>query len=138
YIKNEVMHLDDVESETAARVDQYLSKIKVIRRIAGKLIAFLAQLEDFQKTLWLKKKFIVETSWCIRLDCVPDEFLDEVTANEAQRLEWVSALGIESISGDLAAPGYSNPLTRDFLRAHPSLMIDTKHFQSTFVERLLS
>jgi adenine-specific DNA-methyltransferase len=32
YIKNEVMHLDDVENETAPRVEQYLSKIKVIAR----------------------------------------------------------------------------------------------------------
>jgi hypothetical protein len=55
YIKNEVMHLDDVENETVPRVEQYLSKIKVIRKIAGKIIAFLAQLEDFQKKLWLKK-----------------------------------------------------------------------------------
>ena len=55
------MHLDDVENETAAQVEQYLSKIKVIRRIAGKIIDFLAQLEDFQKKLWLKKKFVVET-----------------------------------------------------------------------------
>jgi adenine-specific DNA-methyltransferase len=65
YIKNEVMHLDDVENETAPRVEQYLSKIKVIRRIAGKIIDFLAQLEDFQKKLWLKKKFVVETNYCI-------------------------------------------------------------------------
>ena len=69
YIKNEVMHLDDIESDTAPRVEQYLSKIKVIRRIAGKIIDFLAQLEDFQKKLWLKKKFVVETSWCIWLGC---------------------------------------------------------------------
>ena len=47
YVKNEVMHLDDIESDTAPRVEQYLSKIKVIRRIAGKVIDFLAQLEDF-------------------------------------------------------------------------------------------
>jgi hypothetical protein len=58
YVKNEVMHLDDVENETAPRVEQYLSKIKVIRRVAGKIIDFLAQLEDFQKKLWLKKKFV--------------------------------------------------------------------------------
>ena len=56
YVKNEVMHLDDIESDTAPRVEQYLSKIKVIRRIAGKVIDFLAQLEDFQKKLWLKKQ----------------------------------------------------------------------------------
>ncbi|MBK7531624.1 site-specific DNA-methyltransferase [Piscinibacter sp.] len=138
YIKNEVMHLDDVESESAARVEQYLSKIKVIRRIAGKIIEFLAQLEDFQKALWLKKKFAVQTSWCIRIDCVPNELIGEVTINEAQRLEWVSALGIEAISGDLAAPGYSAPLTREFLAAHPSLMIDTRYFGSAFVEQLLA
>ena len=58
YIKNEVMHLDDVENESVPRVEQYLSKIKVIRKIAGKIIDFLAQLEDFQKKLWLKKKFV--------------------------------------------------------------------------------
>jgi adenine-specific DNA-methyltransferase len=34
FIKNEVMHLDDVEDESAPRVEQYLSKIKVIRRIS--------------------------------------------------------------------------------------------------------
>ena len=71
YIKNEVMHLDDVENESAPRVEQYLSKIKVIRKIAGKIIDFLAQLEDFQKKLWLKKKFVIETQYCIAVGSVP-------------------------------------------------------------------
>ena len=87
YIKNEVMHLDDVENETAPRVEQYLSKIKVMRRIGAKIIDFLAQLEGFQKKLWLKKKFVVETSWCIRLGCIPEEFHAEIAANDAQREE---------------------------------------------------
>ena len=65
------MHLDDVENETAPRVEQYLSKIKVIRKIAGKIIDFLAQLEDFQKKLWLKKKFVVETQYCITVAASP-------------------------------------------------------------------
>ena len=50
YIKNEVMHLDDIENETVPRVEQYLSKIKALRSIAHKVIAFLAQVEDFQKS----------------------------------------------------------------------------------------
>ena len=82
------MHLDDVENETAPRVEQYLSKIKVIRRIAGKIIDFLAQLEDFQKKLWLKKKFVVETQYCITLGRIPEEFYPEIAANDAQREEW--------------------------------------------------
>ena len=33
----------------APAVENYLAKLKVIRKIATKLIDFLAQLEDFQK-----------------------------------------------------------------------------------------
>ena len=74
YIKNEVMHLDDVENESAPRVEQYLAKIKVIRKIARKIIGFLAHLEDFQKKLWLKKKFVVETQYCIAVGIIPKSF----------------------------------------------------------------
>ena len=97
YIKNEVMHLDDVENESVPRVEQYLSKIKVIRKIAGKIIDFLAQLENLQKKLWLKKKFVVETQWCITLDRIPVEFYPEIAANDAQRQEWVNLFAIDEI-----------------------------------------
>src|SRR5690606_22506306 len=137
YIKNEVMHLDDVESETAPRVEQYLSKIKVIRRIAHKIIDFLAQLEDFQKKLWLKKKFVVETSYCIRLGVIPEEFYPEIAANDAQREEWVRLCAIDEIKGDVTRTGYSNPLTVEFLKERPTLVVDTRNFDTTFVARLL-
>src|SRR3546814_12984714 len=61
YVKNEVMHLDDIESDTAPREEKYMSKIKVIRRIAGKVIDFLAQLTAFKTNRWLKKKYMVES-----------------------------------------------------------------------------
>jgi adenine-specific DNA-methyltransferase len=137
YIKNEVMHLDDIENEKAARVEQYLSKIKVIRRIAGKIIDFLAQLEDFQKKLWLKKKFVVETQWCVRVGCIPEEFYDEIAANDAQREEWVSLYAINEIEGDLTTPGYSTPLKPEFLKAYSTLVVDTRHFDAGFTARLL-
>ena len=136
-IKNDVMHLDDVENETAPRVEQYLSKIKVMRRIGAKIIDFLAQLEGFQKKLWLKKKFVVETSWCIRLGCIPEEFHAEIAANDAQREEWVRLFAIDRIAGDLGAPGYSVPLDPEFLRTQPTLVVDTRHFPSEFTARLV-
>ena len=136
YIKNEVMHLDDIESETAPRVEQYLSKIKVIRSIAGKIIDFLAQLEDFQKKLWLKKKFVVETSYLIRVGIIPEEFYPEIIANDAQRKEWVRLLSIIEIEGDMNTPAYSEPLTEEFLKAFPTLMVDTRCFPQAFAERL--
>jgi adenine-specific DNA-methyltransferase len=138
YVKNEVMHLDDIQDESAPRVEQYLSKIKVIRRIAEKVITFLAQLEDFQKKLWLKKKFVVETTYCITLDRIPKEFYGEIAANEAQIAEWVKLFGIDSIRGDLTKTAYSVPLTTKFLHEHASLMINTSCFPSDFTLRLLN
>ena len=137
YIKNEVMHLDDVENETAPRVEQYLSKIKVVRKIAGKIIDFLAQLEAFQKKLWLKKKFVIETHYCITLGCIPEEFHSEIAANEAQREEWVKLFAIDEIKGDLIKPGYNKKLKPKFLKAHPTLVVDTRHFDAAFTARLL-
>ena len=137
YIKNEVMHLDDVENESAPRVEQYLSKIKVIRKIAGKIIDFLAQLEDFQKKLWLKKKFVVETQYCIAVGSVPEEFYAEIDANQAQHEEWVELLAVNEIKGDLTTLGYSKKLKPGFLKGHPTLVVDTRHFDSGFTERLL-
>lgn len=137
FIKSEIMHLDDVENETAPRVEQYLSKIRVIRRIAGKIIDFLAQLEDFQKKLWLKKKFVVETQYCVKLDCVPEVFYPEIASNDAQREEWVRLFAINDIQGELGAPGYSVPLTIEFLKAYPTLVVDTRHFTPEFKARLI-
>jgi len=137
YIKNEVMHLDDVENESTPRVEQYLSRIRVIRHIAGKLIEFLAQLEDFQKKLWLKKKFVVETNYCIRLGVIPEAFYPEIAANGAQREEWVRLCAIDEIEGDLTMPRYSEPLTPGFLKANPTLIVDTRHFNADFIARLL-
>lgn len=137
YIKNEVMRLDDVESESAPRVEQYLSEIKVIRRIAYKIIDFLAQIEDFQKKLWLKKKFVVETNYCITIDRIPEELYPEIISNEAQREEWVRLFAIDEIKGDTVAQAYSVPLTVEFLKENPHLVLDTTLFEGSFNARLL-
>jgi adenine-specific DNA-methyltransferase len=137
YIKNEVMHLDDVENESAPKVEQYLSKIKVIRKIAGKIIAFLAQLENFQKKLWLKKKFVVGTDWCITLGVIPETYLPEIVRNDAQREEWIKLFAIDQIVGDAITPAYSAPLSTAFLKANPTLVLDTHHFSGDFSARLV-
>lgn len=138
YIKNEVMHLDDVEAESRPQVEQYLSKIKIIRKIARKIIDFLAQLEEFQKRMWLKRKFVTETHYCITLGLIPEAFFPEIAANEGQRDEWNDLFAINEIQSDLANPiPYSNPLSVEFLRANPSLPVHTKHFSADFTARLL-
>ena len=132
YIKNEVMRLDDIESANAPRVDAYLVKLKVLRKIARHLIDFLAQLENFQKKLWLKKKFVIDTQYCITLDRISEDYYSEITANEAQRREWVTLFAIDELDG------YSEPLSEDFLKANLFLVLDTAFFSAKFKDSLLA
>lgn len=138
YIKNEIMHLDDIENADAPRVEEYLTKIKVIRKIAGKLIKFLAQLEDFQKKLWLKKKFVVQADYCLTLDRIPKALYSAICNNEAQISEWIKLYAIDEIKGDAVSKGFSQPLTLDFLKENPYLVLDTRFFDPSFKEELLS
>ncbi|MDD7636284.1 MAG: DNA methyltransferase [Clostridiales bacterium] len=131
YIKSEIMHLDDLDTENEARVETYLAKIKAIKRVGKVIIDFLAQIEDFQKKLWLKKKFVVETNWCITLDKIDESFWAEIIANKAQIDEWIAMYAIDE------AEGWSNPPTIEFLRSNQNLLLDTKHFPNTFKSSLL-
>jgi adenine-specific DNA-methyltransferase len=69
---------------------------------------------------------------------VPEELYPEIAANDAQREEWVSLFAIDEIQGDLLKPGYVNPLTVEFLKANPFLLIDTKFYDHNFKNRLVT
>ncbi|OPY18445.1 MAG: putative methyltransferase [Syntrophus sp. PtaB.Bin075] len=138
YIKNEVLFVDDLDALDDRQLKSAVAKVKVIKHIAQKIIAFLAQLEDFQKKLWLKKKFVVNCGYCVTLDRVPEELYPEIARNEEQHKEWVKLFAIDEIHGDLTTLGYSNPLTMEFLMANPYLVLDTKHFNESFKEKLLA
>lgn len=139
FIKNEIMHLDDIENESTVKVEQYLGKIKVLRTVAHKIIDFLANIEDFQKKLWLKKKFVLETNYCITLDRIPEELYPEIAENNAQHDEWVKLFVIDEINGEeLGSVPYSNPLTIDFLKANSFLVLDTQFFSAEFKYKLLA
>ena len=132
YIKNEIMHIDDIEEETAPKVEQYLCKVKVLRKVARQIITFLASLEDFQKKIWLKKKFVLETNYCITLDRVPEELYPTIIANEAQIQEWIKLFAIDELKG------YSKTPTVEFLKANPYLVLDTAFFDADFKYKLLA
>lgn len=138
YIKNEIMRLDDIENAEAPKVEDYLAKIKVLRKIAIKLIEFMAQLEDFQKKLWLKKKFVVETNYCITLDRVPEDLYPQIIENKEQIDEWIKLYAIDEIEGDTTCPAYTNPLSLNFLKVNDKLLLDTRFFDEGFKAKLLS
>lgn len=142
FIKNEVMHLDDLESETAPKVESYLARIKATRRIAHKLVDFLAQLENFQKRLWLKKKFVLDSQWLISMDRVPEDLYEEICeAAEKPARTWVGAVRSQRdewnelfVLKDVLS--VEQPLTPAFLKANPSLVLDTSFLPKDLVYRI--
>jgi len=128
YIKNEVLHLDDVQNAGAfADIEKNLRMIQCLRAIALELITFLAQLEDFQKKLWLKKKFVVSSHYCMTLDRVPEVLYPEIAANERQWAQWK-----QLCVWDRDAKG-----TIEDLRAGQYRMVDTSLFSEEFKAKLL-
>lgn len=128
YIKNEVMNLDDVQdAKSFAAIEANLRMIQCLRAISTDLITFLASIEDFQKKLWLKKKFVVAAHYCITLDRVPEALYGRITANPPQWAQWHD-LGMR----DSATPG-----TAADLKAQPYLMVDTALFDAAFRADLL-
>ena len=136
YIKNEIFVIADLD---ATKLQGQLAIVKAIEVVGKKIIDFLAQLENFQKRLWLKKKFVVQSDYCITLDRVPDKYYPEICANDDQCKEWVRLFAIDEIKGNgLFTKGYSEPLTIDFLKQNPFMVLDTKFFPLSFKHKLMA
>src|SRR5690606_34902390 len=129
-IKNEVLYIDDINTENPAFFTVQLSKIKALKTVASKIITFLAQIEDFQKKLWLKKKFVISTNYCITLDRIPSTYYPEIVANQAQLDEWKELFDVVIPTTEAEA--------LQALRNEPYLVLDTKHFFEEFKDKLLA
>jgi adenine-specific DNA-methyltransferase len=141
FIKNEIVRLDEIDTGNVDQIYRYLAKVRAVKRAGKIIIDFLAQIENFQKRLWLKKKFIISTDWCITLDKVPEELYEEIRNNKAQVQEWIDLYTIDEVikNGDLElAENWTNPPTLEFLRANKYLVIDTKHFNPLFKDKIIS
>ena len=144
YIKNEVLPLSSlIFEDTNFREDQltnvnWIETAKLVHRIATQIVDFLAHIEEFQKRLWLKKKFVLSTDYCLTLDRVPEEFYPEIVQNEAQLEEWKNLFSIHEIDRNLIRTDYTEPLSVEFLKENPNLVLDTCHFDLDFKDRLLA
>jgi adenine-specific DNA-methyltransferase len=126
FIKSQSLLLDELLAQDKNLTHQHIQRARVIRDIGYKIIDFLAQVEDFQKKLFEKKKFVIRTEYCLTIDRVPEDLWDEVLGNRAQLAEWRELYGVDP-----------QP-TKGFLRQHPALVVDTRHFSEDFKWRLLA
>ena len=144
YIKNEVIPLSSLIFEDRNLQEESLGKVhwietaKLVNNIASQIIDFLSHIEEFQKRLWLKKKFVLSTDYCLTLDRVPEEFYSEIIQNTAQLEEWKELFAIDEVDKKLIDTDYTEPLSVDFLKENPNLVLDTCYFDSNFKDRLLT
>lgn len=138
FIKDEVMNIDTLEQEKF--LDKHITRAKVVRDIGKDIIDFLAQIENFQKRLWEKKKFVLSTDYVISLDRIyqftDNDFLaytiEEILKNPKQLQEW-EELGFGKIEteNDLY-------IRKDFIDTeYKKLPLDTKYFSPSFKDILL-
>ena len=134
YLKNEVLNLDELEAAGENLAAGWFQLMRLIKQVGNHIIDFLAQIEDFQKVLWEKKKFVTETFYLVTVGNISENFYPEIAANKAQWEAWRALFHIHELPGD--------PKTREgriaFLKAHPTLVLDTRHFSQDFTDRLLA
>lgn len=130
YIKDQIIHVMDIEGD----LDAKRRIIRVFRRLAGQVIDFLATVEDVQKTLFEKKKFVLETDYLIPIQHVPRAFWPEILANQGQLDEW-ERWGMLNPVADLM--NQTGEVNEAFLEKHPTLSVHTRHFSTKFTRRLL-
>ncbi|MBU1206970.1 MAG: site-specific DNA-methyltransferase [Proteobacteria bacterium] len=138
YLKNEVLNLDEMETAGEDRAESWFQMMQVIKTVGGRIIEFLDQIESFQKMLWEKRKFITETQYCITVGNIDGSFYPDISACEPQWGEWKDLFHIDEEQTDLFNSSKSKKDKRiAFLKAHPTLVLDTNHFHRDFVDRLL-
>ena len=126
FLKTVVLNIDNLLAAGEQRAEPNFRLLEAVKRLGTEIIDFVAQLEEFQKSLFEKKKLIVETSWCWTLDRIPDCVKDEVYAailsNDRQWEAWEELYKLSQWPPNLSAPA---PRTREFLDANPFMMFDS-------------
>jgi len=129
FIKSEVLNYETLSEEKY--LDKHITRAKVVKEVGEKIIDFLAQIEDFQKKLWEKKKFVIQTHYVITLDRIKEwageefyrEVLKKVLQNKEQLEEW-ERLGFGKFESEWDLVGKKLP-------------IDTRYFDERFKWELL-
>ena len=98
FIKTEVIDINNLD-------ERHIARAKVVEGISKRIIEFLAQIENFQKMLWEKKKFVLRTNYVISLktlkriisvskyNSVKEEVVRKILESEKYRDEITNVIG---------------------------------------------
>ena len=137
FLKHEIFSLnfiapDFTDEQTGKAIKENILRASAIRSVAVAVIEFLAELENFQKMLFEKKKFVVQSDYCITLDLVPADVIDEVIeyvrtdGEQKQLLEWQKLGFIDALD-----------LDAERIKADKYLVLDTQFLPAELKFKLL-
>ena len=138
YLKSEVLPLGSLAAGGEMRADAWLDKMRVIREVGRNVIEFVAQIEGFQKMLWEKRKFVVDVQYCVAAGLLPDALRSRVLGCEAQWEEWRALGCIRDAESIFADTDDAAAARCGFLSRNPGILLDTRHFDSVFVDEMLA
>lgn len=153
FLKNEVFSiafLDPAwkEQEVQEAIKNNVLKASAIRDIALVVIDFMSELEEFQKRLFEKKKFVVESHYCMTLDRIPESVYDDVVQyiltdkDKKQIQDWID---LKFIAGSELEPKKTTGKNHDeysdakaFFKANNKLVLDTKNLSAELKWKLFA
>jgi len=140
YLKNEVLQLDALFGGDAAVWEKTtLAKARAMHALGGKIIEFLSGLEDLQKRLWEKQKWVTGSRAILPLSLIPAALLPDVLNNRGQIEEWQALYGIEAEPiSTVNTVAWSEPPSMGWAEQHGNIAVDTRHFDTAWTRRLWS
>jgi len=123
---------DSISRALLDRLAERVALARLVRRCGRLLIGALAELEEIRKRHWLRRPLVLEGHWCVTLDRVPADLHVQVVRNAAQLQEWRHLFALDALTGG------STERSLDVLKTHPNLVVDTRHFDQEFTDRLLA
>lgn len=97
---------------------EILKKLQVMSEISKQIIDFISGVEEYQKSIFEKKKFVIESEYCMTLDKISKEHYEDILKNKEQIAEWKNLWFIDE----------KTKLDKSYLESNQTLVLDTKFF----------
>ena len=140
YLKSEVLNAKELAGLGGFAIASRIVVFRAARELGKDIIDVLAEWEDLQKALWEKKKFVLQTEYCIAVGRIPDAkksgILDDIAKCEKQWAEW-EKMGVNGEAAALFSGKGKHEQRIAYLRETLSLPVDTANFPPEFKDRLL-
>ncbi len=139
YLKNEVFSWKELTDEQGDIPFHIRARLNAVENIAIAIIDLVSEIEDFQKRLFEKQKFVVESEYCITLDHIPEEYYPRILDNDEQIAAWKDLYSINDDENEgLSKFTDKEVIGETFLKNNPSVMLDTQYFDTGFVFEILT